>query len=211
MNDFPPPMNHVFVDFENVHKFDPSIIGTKSVSFTLLVGAKQTKMDTALVEKLIEHASSVQLVRLTGEGKNALDFTLSYYLGRTVLADPTAYFHIISKDKGFDPLVDHMRSRHIHVRRHDNFESLTFSAKPKETRTVPKPEPAEQDDAVSRATTHLRKNATNRPKKKKTLLSHLKSLLGKDANPKDAEDLLEKLQRRKLLTIGEKDAVIYDL
>lgn len=47
-----PPMNHVLVDFENVHHIDPAIIGAKSVSLTILVGAKQTKLDAETVVKL---------------------------------------------------------------------------------------------------------------------------------------------------------------
>lgn len=122
-----PPMNHVFVDFENVHQVDLSLIGAKSVSFTLMVGPKQTKLDSDLVEKLMAHSASVHLVKLKSSGKNALDFALAYYLGRAALADPTAYFHIVSKDGGFDPLVEHLRSRHIHVYRHASCEELTFT------------------------------------------------------------------------------------
>src|SRR5712671_5860251 len=111
----PPPVNHVFVDFENVHKVDLAVIGNKAVSFTLLVGPRQTKLDVSLVEKLFERAVSVQLVRLTSAGRNALDFTLAYYVGRAVAADPTGYFHIVSKDMGFDPLIEHLRSRHVRI------------------------------------------------------------------------------------------------
>jgi ABC-type Fe2+-enterobactin transport system substrate-binding protein len=93
-------MNHVFVDFENVHQVDLSMIGTKSFTFTLLLGARQTKLDAALVEKLMEHAASVQLVRLSSCGKNALDFTLAYYVGRAVMADPTAIFISCPKTQG---------------------------------------------------------------------------------------------------------------
>lgn len=75
------PMNHVFVDFENVHQVDLAVIGAKAVTLTILVGAKQTKLDADLVIKLIEHAASVQLIRLTASDKNAVDFALSYYLG----------------------------------------------------------------------------------------------------------------------------------
>jgi len=127
-NDLPPPVNHVFVDFENIHEIDLAVIGNKTVHFTLLLGSRQTKLDVALVEKLLHHATTVELVRLTSSGKNALDFTLSYYVGRAVVADPTGYFHIISKDAGFDPLIEHLRSKHIRVRRHKDFTTLTFSA-----------------------------------------------------------------------------------
>ena len=34
----------VFVDFENVHHVDASIFGTKAVSFTFLLGARQTTL-----------------------------------------------------------------------------------------------------------------------------------------------------------------------
>ncbi len=72
--DLSPPMNQVFLDFENVHHIDLSIVGSRSVSFTLLLGANQSKLDAAVVEKLMRHAASVQLVRLTTSGRNALDF-----------------------------------------------------------------------------------------------------------------------------------------
>lgn len=117
----------MFVDFENVHQVDLTLIGAKAVSFTLMLGAKQTKLDSDLVEKLMAHSSSVQLVKLKSSGKNALDFALAYYLGRAALADPTAYFHIISKDGGFDPLIEHLRARHIHVYRHVSCAELTFT------------------------------------------------------------------------------------
>src|SRR5437879_3147172 len=145
--DLPPPVNHVFVDFENVHKIDLAVIGSKAVSFTLLVGPRQTKLDTSLVEKLFEHAVSVQLVRLTSAGRNALDSTLAYYLGRAVAADPTGYFHIVSKDAGYDPLITHLRSRHISARRHDSLSTLTFAARPNPatpTRPAAVPKPKSQ-------------------------------------------------------------------
>jgi hypothetical protein len=121
------PMNHVFVDFENVHQVDLTLIGAKAVSFTLMVGAKQTKLTSDLVEKLMEHSASVRLVKLKSSGKNALDFALAYYLGRAVLADPTAYFHLISKDGGFDSLIENLRERHVHVQRHASCAELTFT------------------------------------------------------------------------------------
>lgn len=120
-------MNHVFMDFENVHQVDLTLIGAKSVSFTLMVGPLQPKLDSALVEKLMEHSASVRLVKLKKKEDNALDFALSYYLGRAVLADPTAYYHIISKDGGYDPLIEHLRCRHINVLRHKSCAELTFT------------------------------------------------------------------------------------
>ncbi len=209
MNEIAPPLNHVFVDFENVHQIDVSVIGAKSVNFTLLLGAKQTKLDVGLVEKLMAHAASVHLVRLASSGKNALDFTLAYYVGRTVSSDPAAYIHIVSKDTGFDPLVEHLRSRHIHAYRHNSFATLPLSGTANAATVASKAESAGQEEPLDRVLERLRKNVANRPKKKKTLLSHLKSQLGKDATDTDAADMLEKLQKAGHLRIGDKDAVTY--
>ena len=211
-------MNHVFVDFENVPRVDFTVIGNKAVSFTLLLGAKQTKLDADLVEKLLEHAANVHLVRMATSGKNALDFTLAYYLGRAVLADPTAYFHIVSKDTGFDPLIEHLRSRHIHARRHDDYTTLTFSASAKSV-AVPVPVAAPvrppvrvpQDDLQTRALAHLRKNTTNRPKRQKTLVSNLLALAGKTATEADISTLIQKLIKAKYLSLSDKGAVTYHL
>jgi hypothetical protein len=99
----PAAVNHVFIDFENVYLIDLSLIGAESYHFTLFIGSKQTKLDTALVEALLAHAWSVQLVRVTTSGKNALDLVLAAYVGQAVPANPTARFHIVSKDKATMP------------------------------------------------------------------------------------------------------------
>ena len=171
------------------------------MTLTLLLGPRQTKLDTPLVAKLLQHATSVKLIRLDSSGKNAVDFALSYYLGRTVLADPIAYYHIISKDTGFDPLVEHLKTQSVKIRRHDDFSTLTFSGPPKPARVV--------DDTTTRILTILRKNTTNRPKKKKSLLAHLKSTLGKDGTDAAAMTLLEKLKKGKHIGIDDKDGVSY--
>ena len=202
--DLPQPINHVFVDFENVHQIDLSIIGAKSVYFTLLIGARQKKVDAELVEKLMEHASSVQLIRLTSSGKNALDFALAYHVGRAVMTDPTAYFHIVSKDKGFDPLIEQMKSRHLRVHRHDDFSRLTFSF-------CPKPPAASNGDLRARVLAHLRKNTKNRPKRRKTLESHLEAFTGHTGTKGAVGRLVQSLISAGHLSIGEKGGVTYTL
>ena len=197
-------MNHVFVDYENVHEVDPALIGARSVSLTLLLGARQSRLDAALVEKLMEHAASVQLVRLTTSGRNALDFALAYYVGRAVMSDPTGHFHIVSGDTGFDPLIEHLRSRHIHADRHANFAPLTTPAP-----APAKPPSAPPEDLLPRASEHLRKLVTNRPKRKRTLVSHLRAFLGNAVTEADVVALVEKLCKAGRLSIGDKDAVTY--
>ena len=69
-------------------------------------------------------STSVELIRVDKDGKNAVDFALAYYLGRKTVADPMTFFHVVSKDKGFDALIEHLKDRQIKIRRHDDFGSL---------------------------------------------------------------------------------------
>lgn len=203
-----PAVHYVFVDYENVHRVDLSVIGSKAVQCTLLLGARQTRLDVEVVEKLMEHADSVQLVRLTASGRNALDFALAYYVGRAAMADPAGRFYIVSKDTGFDPLIDHLNSRNIATERHADYSSLPFLRSPG-------PPPAKAKDpssgSLNKVLERLRRNTSNRPKRKSTLVSHLQNYLGKGTTEKTAENIVAELQTAGHLNIGDKGAVTYNL
>jgi hypothetical protein len=226
------PMNHVFVDFENVNQVDLALIGAKSVSFTLMVGAKQTKLDSDLVEKLMAHSSSVQLVKLKSSGKNALDFALAYYLGRAALADPTAYFHIVSKDGGFDPLIEHLRDRHIHVYRHASCAELTFTwpgkkaavsepnvaAKKVAKKTVAKkaaPKAAHKIDPekiwMERVLKDFKGHPKAQPKKRKALGAKIANLIKKAADGPEVQGVIDRMVKVGLLSFDAKDVPEYRL
>jgi hypothetical protein len=219
-----PSVNHVFVDFENVHKVDLAVIGSKAVSFTLLVGPRQTKLDVSLVEKLFEHAVSVQLVRLTSAGRNALDFTLAYYVGRAVAADPTGYFYIISKDTGYDQLIAHLRSRSISACRHGSFEALPFVGPARSAASIPpatarkakvqlrsKSAPDDLSESETRVLEHFRSHPATRPRTQKTLVRFLVAYLGHKITEADALSLVETLGQAGYLIIGDKGKVTYRL
>jgi hypothetical protein len=231
--DLSPPVNYVFVDFENVHKIDLGVIGQKAVSFTLLIGARQTKIDTDLVERLLQHASSVQLVRLTSSGRNALDFTLAYYVGRAVAADPTGYFHIISKDTGYDALVTHLQSRHVQAYRHGDCAGLPFLnatkpgapaatnsnpapapakpvATPKPTK-APKSVPAILDERARHVLEHLNQHTKSRPSREKTLVRHVLALFGNKIAEPEARGIIEALRQAGYIAINEKGGLTYEL
>ena len=197
-------VNYIFIDYENVHDVDLSLVENKTNNVTLLLGARQKKLDAGLVEKLLENAASVQLVRLTSSGKNALDFAVAYYLGKAVNADPAAYFHIISKDTGFDPLIEHLKSRSVRAYRHDDYSSLISKA-------ISKTAPKVNDDLLDRVITHLRKHANNRPKRKKTLVTHLTDAFLKSTNGNEVEELIESLTQAGHIQIADKGSVTYTL
>ena len=233
----PPPVNHVFVDYENVREIDPTIIGRKTYHITVLLGAHKTKFEGTVVEQLVQHASIVEFIRLESSGRNALDFALTYYLGRAVLANPTGYFHIVSKDKGYDPLVEHLCNKHVHVSRHDDFSSLASSSATKpialspptksatkastapraeaKTKPVPKPEPKPKvwslaiQERGNRMLERLRTPTARPPRTKARLLSYLIARLGQKVTDAHAGDLIEYLTQAGHLTIDDKGKVTY--
>jgi hypothetical protein len=209
----PATVNHVFIDFENVHLIDLSLIGAESYHFTLFIGSKQTKLDTALVEALLAHASSVQLVRVTTSGKNALDLVLAAYVGQAVLANPTARFHIVSKDKDYDALITHLRGRRIAIQRHADCTML--GAGPKSPRPelkaaakAPAKTKPEKPDAYGKLVATL-KSITARPKTKKRLFGLMKSHLEKDAGEEAMEGVFERLKADGHLSCDDKGRIDY--
>ena len=64
----------------------------KNLTFHLFLGPQNRKLD--VVERLLDNAQAVKLIRSPVARKNALDFVLAYHLGQAVRTDPKGYFHI---------------------------------------------------------------------------------------------------------------------
>jgi hypothetical protein len=134
-----PHTNHVFVDYQNMREVDANLFAIENATITLLLGKDNHSLDVATVEQLMAKASAVELVRIEKHGKDAVDFALAYYLGRKAMTDPTAFFHIVSKDKGYDPLIQHLRARRVRVNRHENFAAVFNALKPSKPVATPGP------------------------------------------------------------------------
>lgn len=217
------PVNHVFVDLENVKRIDVAVLGRKHLRLHLFLGPQNKKLDVEVVEKLLENAQAVELIRSTSVGKNALDFVLAYHLGQAVLTDPKAYFHIVSKDTGFDALVELLKSRHVKAKRHGDWNTLLDQLAQKPVTAVspapavpsaPKP-PAKPalSEAAEKLLENLRKSPKNRPKKETTLLAHSINFTGKDKPDSEAKakKVMEELKKAKFISVDEKGGVTYQV
>jgi hypothetical protein len=226
------PVNHVFVDLENVKSIDAAVIGGKHLRLHVFLGPQNKKLDVEVVEKLLENAQAVQLIRIATVGRNALDFVLAYHLGQAVLTDPKGYFHIVSKDAGFDALVDLLKSRHVKVKRHPDWSTLHFQSTPKpavaavvapvevpKVQAAPKPPTSSKapatpafSDGAAKLIENLKKlPKPKRPKKEKSLIAHAKPLCGKDVSEAAAAKVLQELKKAKLIAVDDKGAVTYQL
>jgi len=109
--------NYILIDFENVQPESLEQLNHDYFKLLVFVGAKQGKVPYDLAASLQRFGDRVEYVKISGNGCNALDFHIAYYIGRLAAADSAAYFHIISKDTGFDPLIEHLRGKKILIHR----------------------------------------------------------------------------------------------
>jgi len=115
---------YILIDFENVQPDDLSPLCSQQFKVIIFLGALQTKLPTDLVLKLKQLGSNVDYVQAPRAGKNALDFHVAYYLGRLATTNLDAAFHIISKDTGFDPLIQHVQALGVSCQRLPALSSL---------------------------------------------------------------------------------------
>jgi len=104
------PTNYILIDFENVQPKNMEVLSQHSFKIIIFVGENQTKLPYDLVAGIQKIGSDAMYIKIAGNGKNVLDFHIAYYIGKLAAEEPGAYFHIISKDTGFDPLIKHLRA-----------------------------------------------------------------------------------------------------
>jgi len=90
----------------------------------VFVGATQSKLPFDLVTAIQQMGERAKYIKIAGVGPNALDFHIAYYIGRIASHEPEAFFHIISKDTGFDPLIQHLKDKKIFCGRWQTLEEI---------------------------------------------------------------------------------------
>ena len=109
-------MKHILIDFENVQPEASQLSGVddENCHIWLFLGKLQQKtLSVELCEALCRFGKNVHFVRVAKTGKNALDFYLAYYLGKIMEQDKEALICILSRDGGFDVLVEHLEDTHL--------------------------------------------------------------------------------------------------
>ena len=106
----------LLVDYENVSKVDLGAI-PRGVRVPFFFGASQKKVSTEFLRNALELGPLFVPIDIEGQGKNALDFHIAFYLGEYLAQNRNTQCVILSKDTGFDPLIGHLKKRGFNVRR----------------------------------------------------------------------------------------------
>lgn len=187
--------NYIFVDFENVQETDLDRIANKPVKVTLVLGERHKSLPVKLVKLIQKYPAQVQLLETVLNGKNALDFVLACEVGVVSEKDPDGYIHILSRDKGFDALIKHLKAKEIRAARHTGFNEI--------------PVLMNCIERVNFLASLFKTNSTNRPKKRKTLESQIQVMFGKTLLPEEVEQTIQGLIAAKIITLTDKGDVTY--
>ncbi|MFC5477769.1 PIN domain-containing protein [Massilia suwonensis] len=116
--------NIVLIDFESVQPASLSVLAADHFRLKVFVGAMQNKVPFDLVTAIQRMGERAEYIKIAGNGPNALDFHIAYYIGRISCDESDAFFHIISKDTGFDPLIQHLKDQKIFCGRWPTLEEI---------------------------------------------------------------------------------------
>src|SRR5258708_362879 len=120
----------LLVDYENIGKVDLGAIPA-GVRVPFFFGASQKSVPTEFLRAALKLGERFVPMDIEGQGKNALDFHIAFYLGEYLARSADTPCVILSKDKGFDPLIKHLVKRGFAVRRANSIaEALGSRALP---------------------------------------------------------------------------------
>jgi hypothetical protein len=193
--------NYVLIDYENVQPDDIATLQHEHVRVIVFVGPHQTKIAFETAVALQRMGAHAEYVRLSGGGSNALDFHIAYYLGQLATKEPTAYFHIVSRDTGFDPLVKHLKERKLRACRVQTIGEIP----------ILKPvDPKSSSDRIALIVADLQKRGAARPRTVATLSSTISATFQKQLTAQEVSSLVSELKKKGLVKV-EGTKVTYTL
>jgi len=185
--------NYVLVDFENVQPSNLEVLKQHPFKVMVFVGANQTKIPFDLAAAMQALGDAGQYIKIAGTGKNALDFHIAYYVGELAAKDPNAYFHIISRDTGFDTLIKYLKARGIKIQRECDLAEIPVVRMSAATST---------DDMVTAIVKNLAGRGQSRPRKVKTLSNTINSLFTEKLSEQQLDAIIEDIEQRKYIRVN---------
>ncbi|HTN50406.1 MAG TPA: PIN domain-containing protein [Burkholderiaceae bacterium] len=243
-------LTHILVDFDNVKPSASDIALAHGASLRLAIvrGPQPTRYEADLAETLHAMGDHVSFSRCAKAGKNAADMQIAFHIGEIVAAldsgaERTTRFIVISRDKGFEPLMAYLRGKGFSAALAPSFKAALGGAvaaekvahKPAKKRAAKTPAakaaapvkapaprapaakkavkkkaeaPAKAapppkksahaakpaDDQLARVIESLQRMGDNkRPAKRKGLVRHIESHLGRTLTPQQLEALVDRL------------------
>jgi hypothetical protein len=184
----------LLVDFENVQQVELARLDD-SYRVIIFVGADQKSVPFDLVTNAQRLGGRVEWQKITGNGTNALDFFIAFHLGRVFDKTPRPECVVLSRDKGFDPLIRFLNANDMKCRRISTLGELLHHRAP--VTTVP----ALDDAKLRRVVEVLGKvEKRARPRKRRTLSQHISAMFQKKITKLEVERIIATLLAKRLIS-----------
>lgn len=178
--------NYVLVDYENMQPDIAEMLAPAHFKILVFVGALQPRVKIDVASALQPKGNDARYIRISGSGRNALDFHIAYYLGQLSITEPDAYFHVITGDKGMDPLMLHLQEAGVNVLRHEQVYDIPIVKMPLATT---------DDEKLSTILAYLVARGPQRPGSIKTLVGSASALFNPRLDEETTMGLLEQLEK----------------
>ena len=184
----------LLVDFENVQQVDLSKLDD-TWRVIIFVGGSQKSVPIELVTSAQQLGSRAEWQKITGDGKNALDFVIACHLGRAFERTPRPDCTVLSMDKGFDPLLRYLNAKGMKCRRVNSLLELSPGA-------------ARPDDPTIKRVVQLlsKSDKRSRPRKRRTLAQSISAMFQKKLSRQEIDRVIDSMMANRL--IGEKHGII---
>jgi hypothetical protein len=236
-------LTYILIDFENLQPQagDLSLLRGDEYRVRIFHGVHQNKFDVGMYKALQPLGDRVELIQSDRQGPDVLDFHISFYLGRLLqehldqqaAAANVARFFVISKDKGFDSLLVHIRTLGFEAHRVATIQAAlgTHAAPPARRAAAKKTVTAKKTPAAKKSPTarsapaakaaakapakkaaedpkqivldSLRRMGEKRPGKRKGLEHHIESHLGRKFDLDAVRELVAEMERAGWLRITD--------
>ena len=178
----------LLVDFENVQQVDLNRLD-EHFHVVIFVGSGQKSVPIELVAAAQKLGSRVDWQRVEGNGGNALDFYIACHLGRVIEKSPSLHCIVLSKDKGFDPLLKHLNKSGLKCKRINSLLEL-----------APKAATSEEPNYIRVLEVLQKSEKKSRPRKRSTLSPHISSMFQKNISQADVDRIIDILFANKMIS-----------
>lgn len=193
--------NYVLIDYENVQPEAMAVLSKEHFKVIVFVGANQAKVTFEVASALQQMGERAEYIKISGNGSNALDFHIAYYIGLLASKEPEAYFHIVSKDTGFDPLINHLKGKKILACRSKDVTDIPI------VKASNSKSPSEK---IAVIIADLKRRGASKPRAVKTLTSTISNMFQKQLSDEELQSLLLELQTKGIISVAD-TKVSYEL
>lgn len=214
---------YVLVDYENLQALDVEHLKGKFAKLVLLAGVHQ-KFSATLFAKLTDYGIGCEVIVPPVSGPNALDMILVFQMGRMVERNPKSPIYIVSKDRDYNGVVQHVLKLGGTCKRVVSLAEVSAALAQAEAvfqktensegkvpaKTVPDYTTWTTAQRIERVIERMSNQAINtRPKTKKKLTNALEAIFAKQLDADKLKPVLDSLKGRKFIAVSKDEKVTY--